>query len=280
MMFDQSHGKRPLFTTRLSLLSSINPLVTNLSYYIFSLLISLCQGLSTQPSVGNYKENVSECIRAHLGLEKIFVPHRLDSDTSGLVIFGKTLPFAQKFAKISFEKTYRSLLSWRGDAEHPVEVVDGRGFVISSLPSVGTTITHYMENRKAHPRFLHQDPIENSKLCQCILTNRSPVVSGTTSQWKERIQKLQGSNLRLALALQDWIFPFETVFDYLQATRTEKYLVRLSFFLHLPLHLTQNPPHLSSSSPHNERVSFCEVELKLLTGRTHQLRAQVLFTLH
>jgi 23S rRNA-/tRNA-specific pseudouridylate synthase len=204
-------------------------------------------GISTQPSLGNYRENVSECIRETLGLDRIFLPHRLDTDTSGILVFGKTLAFTQRFAKGSIQKSYRALVTWRGCPASP-------------LPPTGTTLTHFMETSKNHPKFLHLSAGSDTKICQATLLRQSPVLTRTTSQWAERIQQLREAHPRLSHALEDWVFPYATIFDYFRATKDEKFL---------PLEPSLPP------GDGDQIVSFCEIELALLTGRTHQLRAQV-----
>jgi hypothetical protein len=120
-----------------------------------------------------------------------------------------------------------------------------------------------MDTSKTHPKFLHLSPGSDRKICEATLTRQSPVLSMTTAKWAEKVLELRDSHPRLSLALKDWVFPYETIFDYFRATKDQRFLSSE------PL----SGPQLRDSE--SDVVSFCEVELQLLTGRTHQLRAQM-----
>ena len=193
-------------------------------------------GISCNPTVGNFTENVSECVKRYLQLEEIYLPHRLDSDTSGLLILGKTYFYAQNFIKKRYKKKYKTLLTWRveenistnrEEEEGKDEKNSHQNIINNTLLKEGITLTHYMENTKLHPKFLHQIQIEDSKICQSIIKGVSRVISYTAFEWDEIIHQLKELNqfVELRLALEEWIHPYHTIYDLYRSTKTEKYLV-------------------------------------------------------
>lgn len=244
-------------------------------------------GIPCPPTVGNYHENVVECVRKALKIDKLFLPHRLDSDTSGLLVLGKTLSFAQRFLKYSqsdrIVKRYRALIYTR-------ESTSSLSAPFSCLPPFPSTLTHYMENSRSQPKYLHRSPIPDSKSCVSVLVSASPPISLSTSLWMRHSQQTQqkaGPTQRYNEAINSWLnHPYDKgLFDIYASTSYS-----------LPV---KSPPAMRSTEwthevraatvtlmylvlpliiyiwDQEEVISFCEVELELKTGRTHQLRAQV-----
>ena len=54
-------------------------------------------GFPTQPSIDNYSENVAKAMQDVLQCDSMFTLHRLDVDTEGLMVLGKTFEFASHF---------------------------------------------------------------------------------------------------------------------------------------------------------------------------------------
>ncbi len=176
------------------------------------------EGIPCNPTVGNMNENISECIRKQLQLPQIYLVHRLDSDTTGLLVLGKTLKFAQTFQKYFANKIYLALLIQRGDSQP-----------FFTLPSTGTTLTHYMETSKTPPKFLHEVNDLNRKICQCVVRKVSPPLTLSTHQWRHKSNIFKSSHPHLSRAICEWVDPYSTIFDYYRATKEEKYLVRVYF---------------------------------------------------
>lgn len=166
-----------------SLLSSspFSTLSTSFLYLYFEISFYYL-GISSNPTVGNYQENVAECIRKYLNIEQIYLPHRLDSDTSGVLILGKTQSYAKNFLKMQYRKKYRTLITWRtGDNDQSIDENENNNSI--QLPSVGSILTHYMENTTVQPKFVHLNQVEDSKICQSIVTGMSQIISRSISEW-------------------------------------------------------------------------------------------------
>ena len=71
--------------------------------------------LPTSPSGKYFKNTLSSLIKKKFGWQKIYTLHRLDRETSGVIIFGKSLKIAQKmashFQNKRIEKIYSAILS-------------------------------------------------------------------------------------------------------------------------------------------------------------------------
>jgi 23S rRNA-/tRNA-specific pseudouridylate synthase len=224
-------------------------------------LISYTLGVPCCPTVGNYHENVAECVRKCGGLPKLFQPHRLDQDTSGIMIYGKTATFNYKIHTaiqnhLMF-KRYRLLVAHMdvfGYEKTPV-----------TFPIAGSHLTHYMENSTTQPRILHNNDngTLNTKICKSKVLKQSEIVSKSLDEWqkcamawdKKLSHTLNSStgaatdSTRLTAAIQSW------------TNISDKYSNYASF----------DKDRIGSSV-----LSLCELEVELITGRTHQLRAQVL----
>jgi 23S rRNA-/tRNA-specific pseudouridylate synthase len=72
-------------------------------------------GLPAVPTGDNYLENVRYCMERHLKISKLYSTHRLDTDTSGLILLGKTPEFASTFSRLMRDghvrKVYRTLVA-------------------------------------------------------------------------------------------------------------------------------------------------------------------------
>ena len=225
-------------------------------------------GIPCCPTVGNYHENVAESVRKCLGLSKLYQPHRLDADTSGIILFGKTAAFNTicHSAMISrtLHKRYRLLLA--NIDIHPLPSLPP---VPPMFPRVGDQLTHYMENSTSQPRILHNDNISNTKICQLRVLQRSRTITLSLDTWQHRARRWlqdhnrthnphghdtmsipgsQDNNERLGHAILSWT---DVQRKYLSAG------VEMD------------------SNGENSTMSVTELEVELLTGRTHQIRAQV-----
>ena len=80
-------------------------------------LIAVCKSgnLPTCPSGKYYKNTLVNLIKSRVGLKKLYTLHRLDRETSGVIIFAKRLEIAQSmsdhFQKKRIHKIYSAILS-------------------------------------------------------------------------------------------------------------------------------------------------------------------------
>jgi 23S rRNA pseudouridine1911/1915/1917 synthase len=91
-------------------------------------VINKPSGVPVHPTVDNQIENCLAALSAQLGC-KLFVTHRLDMATSGLLVFAKTKEFQSQFnqmlARGAVKKWYRALV--HGHFEGPAELVHFMG---------------------------------------------------------------------------------------------------------------------------------------------------------
>ena len=246
-------------------------------------------GIPCGPTASNYHENVMECVRkALLQCDKLYNPHRLDVATSGILVFGKSKQFAREFGHMirqhEVAKTYKLLVvnsfkqscdvssgtATATDADSETDtgttvssggteasasagtgVTVGAGAYRIQFPAVGSTLTHFMETSKHYPKVLHDCPAPDSKRCESVVMAVSDTIARTRQEWL-RLSEDSGSGScsssggldpSVQAALRSWCAPY--------AEREGR------------------------GSEDHDSVAFCEVQLQLLTGRTHQLRAQV-----
>lgn len=118
-------------------------------------LVQKTSGLPVHASVDNLRENVQAYVSAALQ-GPLFVTHRLDVPTRGLIVFAKTKEFQSAFNKALIQrevkKIYHALVEIAEDSE--------------SLPTKGF-LKHYMENSPRAPK--HVDKIPHEGWQECLL---------------------------------------------------------------------------------------------------------------
>jgi 23S rRNA-/tRNA-specific pseudouridylate synthase len=189
-------------------------------------------GVPSVPTTDNIHENVVECVAKLIRTSKLFPPHRLDTDTSGLMVLGKTKEFAAFFAKMmarrQIKKKYKVLVA-------------GVNIRAEQL-AAGCNIVHFTGAAKEASRVFAPEEFIESRRCELNIISQSEVLTHTIGDWKN-VLNINGTRLanRTHFALDSY-FSFDgTVEDAQQ----RKFL------------------------------SLCELELELLTGRTHQIRGQL-----
>lgn len=129
----------------------------------FCLVLNKPSGLPSHPTADNALENALTQMSLTRKLP-LFVTHRLDTLTSGLIVYGK---------KQSFVKSFNIQLQERSIKKNYVALVE----TTSKLPS---RLTHYMDPSPGTPKKLSDTEIEGWQVCELeILEQRE--VSSTTS---------------------------------------------------------------------------------------------------
>jgi 23S rRNA-/tRNA-specific pseudouridylate synthase len=236
-------------------------------------------------TVDNAQENVAACLqRARTPVVDstntteepplvpyVTTPQRLDQNTSGLLVVASSKPFAAYFAKLLKTKTlqlldgsnvtsvdgihklYRCLVCLQppapaddddtgaSDDHSPSWSVNQATAQLRSLVEEGTIVRHYLEpSIRAPKRFVEKPPPE----------------SETEGNWQEALLKIRSAGNVYALVGN-------------QAGRD------------LAHALWYNPDNgVVEATPGRERIpancqAIIEVEIELLTGRTHQIRGQL-----
>ena len=127
------------------------------------IIINKPSGLPCHPTVDNLFENILTQLECFLG-QKIFLTHRLDLPTTGLLVFAKTLnaqaSFNKALANSEVSKIYEA-------------VIEGQ-----QAPALGT-LTHHMEISPRAPKIVHAEKQENTVLCQLEILETKSVGDNT-----------------------------------------------------------------------------------------------------
>ncbi len=111
-------------------------------------------GLPVHASVDNHKEHLQAYLAKTVGRE-LFVTHRLDVPTRGLIVYAKTLPFQTAFNKLliqrEMKKIYRALV--HGQALNP------------------GVVTHYMEPSPRAPKVVSHEALPGWQDCVLEILN-------------------------------------------------------------------------------------------------------------
>jgi 23S rRNA pseudouridine1911/1915/1917 synthase len=114
-------------------------------------------GLPVHASVDNIQENLHAYLSAHLNC-KLYVTHRLDVPTRGLIVYAKTLEFQSAFNKLLIERGVHKV--YRAQVEMPATAA-------AAGPVVGILI-HYMEPSPRAPKVVAKTPARNDWQ-ECVL---------------------------------------------------------------------------------------------------------------
>ena len=189
-------------------------------------------GLPSVPTTDNFHENVVECVAKTIKVSRLFPPHRLDTDTSGLMVLGKTKEFAGFFAKImarrQIKKKYKVLVA---GVNIPTEQL-----------TAGRSIVHFTGAAKAKSRIFSPEEFTESRRCEIQIISQSDMLTHTLDEWKT------------VLTTNVSRLPNRT-------------------FIALDSYFSTDISTLEDS--HKKVLTLCELEVELLTGRTHQIRGQL-----
>lgn len=112
------------------------------------LIANKISGLPVHASVDNQKEHLLAYLSSAVGKD-LFVTHRLDVPTRGLIVYAKSIEFQTAFNKLLIQREMKKIYR---------AVVEG-----VSLPK--GTLTHYMEPSPRAPKKVASDPQEGWQDC-------------------------------------------------------------------------------------------------------------------
>lgn len=124
----------------------------------FCLVLNKPSGIPSHPTVDNFIENAL----TQLSLAKkisLFVTHRLDTLTSGLIVYAK---------KQSFVKSFNIQLQERTISKKYVALVENS----QKFPN---RLTHYMNPSQGRPKELSDTPIENWPICELEILDQKTI---------------------------------------------------------------------------------------------------------
>ena len=165
----------------------------------------------------------------------LFLPQRLDTDTSGLIILTKTKSFNKHYAKTlrrrEVQKKYKALLASNGPLN-------------GDMLKLNSDVVHYQRKSSTSPRVFKSFSTGDELECVLQIESLSPLVAKNKEEWIELIGKLITDPLReksgsyyshqMKEAMNSWLRPYEC-----------------------------------------QELAFQEATIRLITGRTHQIRGQI-----
>lgn len=198
-------------------------------------------GVPTVPTGDNYYENVIGTMQKLLMREDLHPTQRLDTDTTGLLVIGKSPEFAAHFGSLlrlgGVKKTYKALVA--------------AASISAEIIAPGASLVHYTpRDSTIRPRVFTADPSQyaESKLCEMTVLTKKFIGHGNMDYWLDRLG-IPPEGLK-----QD-------------GGRKRK--------LHRALERYFNVTGEHNDVNRRRELSFAELELDLTTGRTHQIRGQL-----
>ena len=174
------------------------------------LIINKPAGLPSNPMLDNFYENIFEGARSALNCgEELFLPHRLDTDTSGLLLLGKKKEFTTHFGNLLSRrhrvvKRYRAIIA--SNSSLALEDIRSRLTNSNDKPSsysehenalktldasmISSTLTCYQERNTRSPKIFSEHQTENSLECQLVLSSTTYPMTRTIHDWKEWLHTL------------------------------------------------------------------------------------------
>jgi 23S rRNA-/tRNA-specific pseudouridylate synthase len=144
------------------------------------------------PTVDNAKQNILECIKLARQYDQLYLPHRLDVETTGLMVLGKSKEFTASMCRLFKErkvrKFYRALIASK-----------------SSIPYAGSEdLVHFMVSSSISPKIFNIAPLGDDCLkCEAVLKELTQVKTLSKIQMGSLCSTLT-PNTRLQLAVNSW----------------------------------------------------------------------------
>ena len=232
------------------------------------LVINKPAGIPSNPTVDNFYENILQVYNNVYGKKEedavdseppLFLPQRLDTDTSGLLLMARTKIFAGYFGQLlkdratkSLAKRYRALVA----SEDGEDAADG------PLLLAPGTLKGHLSRQQVTPRVFVRTPPQN--------TLGEDTKTDTTADWQYCETRIVGSSSRIAKSVAEWM-------EWIDGQRGEDdpgdkaqeehvQQLRAAFCEWFVRY---------EGSRRGLRIALQEVELELVTGRTHQIRGQL-----
>lgn len=165
-------------------------------------------GIPSNPTVDNYYDNIFIGASSKLNNgDDLYLPHRLDTDTSGLIVLGKEKDFTAYFGSLlrkrqKINKRYKALLA--SDSARTisdiferlklVEEIESVDNIASKRPAKSILFTSYQEKTSRCPKIFHESPVEGSLLCQLALSSGTAPMTLSALDWIKWSDNLSGKN--------------------------------------------------------------------------------------
>ena len=234
-------------------------------------------GIPSHPTLDNYFENVFVRAKSEVKCEgELYLPHRLDTDTSGLLLMGKSKKFAGYFSSLlrlrqDVTKRYRAIVaSTSSDTIHRIlqriemenvdnTIADANQDCIRNgeFCSGRLLVTSYLEKSSRTPKKFLEIQTDESLLCQLLLSSNSKPLTLSVYEWKKWSANIIANPRYDQITIEHFRKGFNNWLD--------KNQVR-------PLSLGKNSiiiPHMKEFTE-NEKgklITFWNVDIELLSGR-------------
>lgn len=220
-------------------------------------------GLPSIPTKGNYYENVLKCMTGVISdTTELFPVHRLDEDTSGLLLFAKKREAAKYFNQLirfkCLKKSYRMIMAANSRSE--LEKVVG----LSAIK----TKTDGGDYPRSISRFVRNEDKQFS-------ANSASAIEGSEAlmKWYDcEANVLQASRI-ISRSMDDWRLWLSSVPENNSGNNSRTGSVN-EFKARMGLWLDHADHSAANANDTNGQLSLCELELQLVTGRTYQCRGQ------
>lgn len=131
------------------------------------IIINKPSGLPVHDTVDNCSENLIRCLEFHLKTP-LYITHRLDVPTEGLILFAKTTAFQKYFNQLLAQKSVRKIYS--------AEVENSRQFLLPSQ------LTHFMKKSLWAPKQIVESQEPETQECQLQILNQKNFSEQNTSR--------------------------------------------------------------------------------------------------
>lgn len=165
-------------------------------------------GIPSNPTVDNNYENIFIGASSKLNNgDELYLPHRLDTDTSGLIVLGKDKKFTTYFGSLlqkrqNISKRYKALLA--SDSARTISDIFEKLKLTREIKSIhnlalkrptkSILFTSYQEKTSRCPKIFHGSQVEGSLLCQLALSSETAPVTRSALEWIKWSDNLSDKN--------------------------------------------------------------------------------------
>jgi 23S rRNA-/tRNA-specific pseudouridylate synthase len=236
-------------------------------------------GIPSNPTVDNYYENIFIGASSKLNNgDELYLPHRLDTDTSGLIVLGKDKEFTTYFGTLlqrrqNINKRYKALLA--SDSARTISDIFKRLEIVEEIKSINKIglkkptksllLTSHQEKTSRSPKIFGENPTEGSLICQLALSSRTAPMTRSALEWIKWSDNLSDKNYDMKL-----IDKFKKGMRCWLDLRDDS--CQQSLNNDSGEHTNSGPGSAANSEENlvidaNRNITFWEVDIELITGK-------------
>ena len=163
------------------------------------IVIDKPSGIPSNPTLDNYYENVFIGLQSGLNIAtKLYLPHRLDTDTTGIMLLGKSKDFTTYFGNLltkrqNITKRYRAIVA-ADSAKNISDIFSESQFRNEKNSPGGLLLTHYQLKSSRSPKVFQVDQTDDSSVCQLVLSSKTKPMTRTVREWKKWTDTFESEN--------------------------------------------------------------------------------------